>query len=113
LAPQVNFIFKRKFQVYHNLIFTIILVYSSRPDIPPKTINKTQNYTIQYNKVGSISYGFIKKIYFCEGSLYFLVKKLRETTTNNLLDNSVNLMKNSENDKYLFKYRSRNPKCQH
>ena len=72
-------------------------------EILPKKINKTQNYTIQYNVNGATKYGFIEKVYLCEGSFYFLVKNLRKSTNNQLLNNSTGqIMKNIENDNNFF-----------
>jgi hypothetical protein len=53
-------------------------------------------------------YGFIEKVYLCEGSFYFLVKKLRKSTNNHLLNNSTGkIMKNVENDKNFLEYCNR------
>jgi hypothetical protein len=57
---------------------------------------------------GATKYGFIEKIYLCEGSFYFLVKKLRKSTNNHLLNNSKGkIMKNVENDINFLEYCNR------
>ena len=57
---------------------------------------------------GATKYGFIEKVYLCEGSFYFLVKKLRKSTNNHLLNNSTEkIMKNIENDNNFLEYCNR------
>jgi hypothetical protein len=57
---------------------------------------------------GATKYGFKEKVYLCEGSFYFLVKKLRTSTNNHLLNNSTGkIMKNVENDINFLEYCNR------
>ena len=57
---------------------------------------------------GATKYGFIEKVYLFEGSFYFLVKKLRKSTNNQLLNNSTGkIMKHIENDNNLLEYCNR------
>ena len=57
---------------------------------------------------GATKYGFIEKVYLCEGSFYFLVKNLRKSTNNQLLNNSTGkIMKNIENDNIFLEYCNR------
>ena len=57
---------------------------------------------------GATKYGFIEKVYLFEGSFYFLVKKLRKSTNNQLLNNSTGkIMKHIENDNNLLEFCNR------